>query len=447
MFIQVVPLREQVVSMVVFSATGTVAPGNSPGTLSIYGDYSSSQGSLDLEFANHAGVVGTSYDQLRVGGVISVSNALAGNYSTIKFVDVGGFAAVRGDVFQVIADLNGHARNTYDKFDLAQYVTGSGDRVIFDHSTGKAYGTGLTLGTGTFRDYGVSANQKEIGRALWMESISYDKHSGFQDENFASTANNTVTAAAQRGYKAYILTNHSNVYGELPTDLGLAAVSVLAAPSAGAALDALSPEPYAGIADQGTKVSRNFVRQLYDVRHRDGATDDWDFQLGYANDELTSKGTSSYNSYATKSNQVSLSASRTFGKDLSITVAVGSDDGKVTATNFDTKVKTGTVGLDIAYTPDATVGRFDLAASLSTADWDSNRGGALASEKGQHSLAVGGRFTLAPITTDGVTLSPYVGVIYSRTRVKGFTETDVAGSVQLRSRTDSESNPYKANSA
>ena len=423
----------------VFNA-GTVAPGNSPGILSVAGSYYSQGSTLDIELANHAGVAGTSYDQLRVGGTFFVDNGTtAANYSTIKFSDVDGFAAVRGDVFQVIADLNGNARNMPHKFDLVQYITAeppANDRILFDHSTGKAYGTGLTVGTGTFRDYGRNANQREIGRALWMESIDYDKSTGNNDENFDLTANNPAAALIQRNaghLKTFIKT--ANVAGaEVATDLGLAAVAVLSGSTADAGLDALSPEPYAGIADQGTKVARNFVRQTFVVRHRDGATDDWDFQVGYANDELTSKGTSDYNSYATKSNQVSLSAARTIGKEFSVTVAVGYDDGRVTAQNFNTKVKTKTVGLDIAYAPDSKIGRFDIAAALSTADWDSNRGGALASEKGQHSLAVGGRYTFEAIEdkTSGLKFTPYVGVVYSRTSVAGITEADSVGSVQLQ---------------
>lgn len=414
--------------------SGDVGPGNSPGILTVAGDYTATAGWLNLELADNAGVAGTSHDQLRVGGDIDVANTLSANYSTINFIDYNDFAAVRGDVFQVIADLNGDARNTLNKFDLVNYVTAvapNNDRILFDHSSGRAYGTSLTEATGTFRDYGVTANQKEIGRALWMESISYDK-SDYADENFASTALNPVAAAAKTGRKAFILTSNAGLgAGEQATDLGLAAVGVLIAPNAGAALDSLSPEAYAGIADQGTKVARNFVRQTFVVRHRDGATDDWDFEVGYANDELTSKGTSGYNSYATKSNQVTLSASRTIGKEFAVTVAVGSDDGRVTAQNFNTKVKTGTVGLGLTYSPESKIGRFDIAAAVSTADWDSSRGGALASEDGQHSLSAGARFTLAPIATNGVTISPYVGVIYSRSRVKGFTESEVEGTVQL----------------
>ena len=418
---------------------GSVEPGLSPGILT-FGAYTINGGELEIEIegVTAPGVAG-GYDQLRVVGDVEI-----GGTAELHFDMDKGYEAVRGDVFQALANSTGQIKASIGQFNTVQWED-SDSRILFDHSTGRAYGTGLAYGQAsnafqTFRDYGNNANRREIGRALWMESISYeDSFLGIDselnpifDENFASTALDPVAAAARTGYKAFILTANDGDSAESATDLGSAAVAVLTASDAGAGLDSLSPEVYAGIADQGTKVARNFVRQTFVVRHRDGATDDWDFEVGYANDELTSNGTSGYNSYATKSNQVTLSASRTLGKEFAVTVAVGSDDGRVTAQNFNAKVKTGTVGLGLTYAPESKIGRFDIAAAISAADWDSNRGGALASEDGQHSFSGGARFTLAPIATSGVTLSPYVGVIYSRSRVNGFTENDVEGTVQLQ---------------
>jgi uncharacterized protein YjbI with pentapeptide repeats len=406
---------------------GTIAPGNSPGILVVTGDYTATAGSLDLELANNSGFAGTSHDQLRVGGVITLANALPADYSTVNFIDFGGFTSARGEIFQVIADLTGAARNTFDKFDLAAYSGTT--RVLFDHSSGKAYGTGLTTGTGTFRDYGVTANQKEIGRALWMESVAYDK-SAFADENFASTALDPIAAAAQTGLKAFILTSHDATNGELATDLGLAAVSVLSAADATAALDALSPEAYAGVADLGIRVARGLVRQGF-VPRRVAAPNEWDFDVGFVNDQLTSDGTSGYNSYETRSNQLNVSASRSLSEQLSLTIILGQDDGRVSAQNFDADVKTTGLGVSLAFTPESKVGRFDLGVAVTNADWDANRGGATASDDNQHGLSTGFRFTLAPSLKKGVSFSPYIGFAYSRSRVNGFAESDAVGSVEL----------------
>ena len=407
---------------------GTIAPGNSPGILVISGDYTATAGSLDLELANRSGFAGTSHDQLRVGGDIFLANTLPADYSTFNPIDFGGFTTVRGDVFQVIAGLTGAARNTFDKFDLAVYASTANTRVLFDHSSGKAYGTGLTAGTGTFRDYGATANQQEIGRALWMESIAYDK-TAITDENFAATALDPVAAAAQTGYKAFILTNHT-VAGEQATDLGLAAVSVLSAADATAALDALSPEAYAGVADLGIRVARGLVRQSF-VPRRIAAPNEWDFDVGFVNDQLTSDGTSGYNSYQTRSNQLNVSASRALSEQLSLTIILGQDDGRVSAQNFDADVKTTGLGVSLAFTPESKVGRFDLGVAVTNANWDANRGDATASDDNQHGLSTGFRFTLAPSIKKGVSFSPYIGFAYSRSRVNGFAESDAVGSVEL----------------
>lgn len=407
---------------------GTIAPGNSPGILVVALDYTATAGSLDLELANRSGFAGTSYDQLRVGRTITLANTLPADYSTFNPIHFGSFTSVRGDVFQVIADLTGATRNTFDKFDLAVYTSAASQRVLFDHSSGKAYGTGLTAGTGTFRDYGATANQKEIGRALWMESIAYDK-TVITDENFAATALDPVAAAAQTGYKAFILTNHT-AGGEQTTDLGLAAVSVLSAADATAALDALSPEAYAGVTDVGVRIARGLLRQTF-VPRRAAVANEWDFDVGYVNDQLTSDGTSAYNSYKTRSDQLNVSASRAFGELFSLTIALGQDDANVTAQNFDTDVKTTGLGVGLAFTPESKFGRFDIGLALTQASWDAKRDGSTASGDNQHGVSVGARFTLAPKVAKGVTFAPFIGLGYSRSRVSGFTESDVVGTTQL----------------
>jgi autotransporter-associated beta strand protein len=421
---------------------GVVAPGNSPGILTV-GTYTNNGGLLDLEIANNTGAAGVGYDQLRVTSsaatAIQVSNALSANYSTIQFTDyaLGGspaYVGARGDVFQVIASSTGAARNTYDKFDLASYSSSAPtDRILFDHSTGRAYGTGLTLGTGTFRDYGVTNNQKEIGRALWMESIAYDKHTSFTDENFASTALDPVAAAAQRGYKAWILTTHDAVLGEQATDLGLGAVSVLTAADATLALDALSPEAYVGIADQGARIARGFARLSFAPRNAGTASTvaGWDFDVGYLNDELRSDSSSAYTSYKASSNQYNVSASRALGERLRVTFGVGYDDGRISAEGFRADVNTIGFGAGVTFTPDSKKWHFDLGAGLTTADWKSFRGASLAQADNQQSLSFAGRFSLAPLTKGDFSFTPYVGASYARSRLDAFAEKDVPGSIQL----------------
>jgi autotransporter-associated beta strand protein len=417
---------------------GVVAPGNSPGILTV-GSYTNNGGVLDLEIANNTGAAGVGYDQLRTDGAILVSNTLSANYSTIQFTDYAlgaapAYVGARGDVFQVIATSTGAMRNTFDKFDLASYSSSVPiDRILFDHSTGRAYGTGLTLGTGTFRDYGVTNNQKEIGRALWMESIAYDKHTSYTDENFASTALDPATASAQRGYKAWILTSHDAVLGEQTTDLGRGAVSVLTAADAALALDALSPEAYVGIADQGARIARGFARLSFAPRNAVTASTvaGWDFDVGYLNDELRSQSSSGYTSYKASGNQYNVSASRSLSDRLRVTLGVGYDDGRISAQGFRADVNTIGFGAGVTFTPDSKNWHFDLGVGITTADWKSERGASLAKADGEQSVSFAGRFALAALNKGDFSLTPYVGVSYARSRLSGFAETDVPGSIQL----------------
>jgi uncharacterized protein YjbI with pentapeptide repeats len=194
----------------------------------------------------------------------------------------------------------------------------------------------------------------------------------------------------------------------------------------------LWPQAYAGIADQGVMITRNFVRQTNGLRRRENASHNWDFDVGLSNDELTNNASSAYNSYAIKSDQVILNATRTIDKQFAITIAAGSNSGRVTAPNFNTNIKTKTVGVGLTYSPEPNMGRFDVAAAISSASWDSNRSGAQVFAKGQKSLSVGTRFTFAPIAkNNSVTLLPYVGITYSRSRVNGFNESGTAGSTLL----------------
>jgi hypothetical protein len=405
-------------------------PSKTPGIITILGNYTATGTSLNLELADGNGITGTSFDQLRVGGDINVSNAAVPDYATIKFINFGGFVPAQGDVFQVIAGSTGAARNTLNQFDLVEY-TGS-TRVLFDHATGKAYGTGLMVGTGTFRDYGVTANQKEIGRALWMEAIAYDKSIlGTPDENFSSTALDPAAAAAKTGYKAFIRTANAGLgAGEEATRLGLAAVGVLTAADPAAALDAFSPEVYAGIADGGVRVAREFVRKTFRPRWEDAnAPKDWSFEVGYSNDQLTTDGSSAYTRSRSKGEGFALSAARDIGRQLRLTLGVGNNDAAVSAQNFHSNIETGLVGLGFSFAPK--VGRVDIALAQSTADWDANRAGATTSQKKQRALSAGARFTGAPSRNQEYSFTPFGGVSYARSPIAGFTETGGVGSAPL----------------
>lgn len=427
----------------VYQTGGTVAPGFSPGVLTVTGDYSNVGGSLELELAG-TGVAGTAYDQLRVTGDIYVSNANQANYSVIRFVDINGFEAHHGDVFQVIANAAGNARNTYDKFDLSQTVTAATDRVLFDHSTGKAYGTGLTTSQ-NFTHYATNSNQAEIGRALWMEAIDYDKSgiSGELPQSFIDSAFDGEGAAAQTGLKAWILTRHDNVLGEVSTDLGSAAIQMLTAASGAEGLDSLSPEAYSGFGEIAVRLNRNFA-QLGATGRRSGDDNKWGFNLGYSGEQLTSNSTSAYTSYKASSDTAYLTGDLALGSKVHLSLSAGLDDGRVQARDFSGDTNTAAFGLGLSITPESKFVRFDLGASVSSTNFDAVRQGSYMSQDNQDAYAVAARVTFLPkepsfnaVTkasepaASKLSLIPYVGVSYASADVDAFVEQDVAGSAQL----------------
>ena len=417
----------------------TIAPGNSPGILLVTGNYTNVGGLLDLELAD-TGVAGTAYDQLRVTGTIIVSNALLVDYSTIRFVDFAGFEAEHGDVFQVIADGSGNARNTFDKFDLSATVTAAFDRVLFNHATGRAYGTGL-VNNQNFSNYGKNRNQREIGRALWMEAIDYDKSGlgGELPQSFIDSAYDPVAAAAKNGRKAWILTRHDNVQGELSTDLGDAAVQVLTASSGATGLDSLSPEAYSGFGEIAVRLNRN-IAQLGATGRRTGDDAKWGFNFGYSGEQMTSDSTSDYTSYKTTSDTAYLTGDFALGSNVHLNLSVALDDGRVQARDFNGDTNTSAFGIGLSITPESKSVRFDIGASFSNTNFDAVRQGSYMSQDNQDANAVAARLTFLPkqaslntVVKAGepaapkVTLTPYVGVSFASTDVDAFSEADVAG--------------------
>lgn len=422
----------------VIQTAGRVAPGSSPGILN-FGGYTITGGDLEIEIEGTLapGVLG-GYDQQRVTGAINI-----GGTAQIHFDMDGGYEAPRGNVFQVFADDTGAAKASIGRFDTVQWED-SDFRILFDHSTGRAYGTGLNYGQGgntfqTFRDYGDNANRREIGRALWMESISYENSNlgldgegaAIVDENFATTAtgvNGVADAQAKRGYKAFILTS-GTVAEQTATDLGQAAVSVLTAADVGAALDALSPEAYAGITDLGIRVARGFAFLPFNQR-RMGAVNEWDFSVGYNNDEVEADATSSYNSYKVRSNQVNVTAARDLSQNARFTLGVGSDEGKVLARNFSADVDTLGLGLGLALTPDSDAYRLDLGIAFTSADWDSTRQGVSAGND-MDTMAFAARLTINTKAQGNFSYKPFAALSYTDASVDSFVEADAPGSVQL----------------
>ncbi|MEX0613719.1 MAG: PEP-CTERM sorting domain-containing protein [Pirellulales bacterium] len=119
-----------VISGAVNNSAGSVAPGFSPGVLTIVGDYlQASDGTLEIEIGGT--VAGADYDQLVVNGAVVLDGRL-----NVGFLDLGAglFSPVAGDVFDILdwgslsgmfATLNLPALSSPLTWDMSQlYSTG-----------------------------------------------------------------------------------------------------------------------------------------------------------------------------------------------------------------------------------------------------------------------------------------------------------------------------------
>ena len=132
--------------------SGTVSPGNSPGALTIAGNYVQTvQGRYLVELGSL-----TSYDQLKVGGSVSLDG-------TVEVAYLNGFQVKKGDKFTFVTSGSGVSRYHMEQF-------------IDPHATGTLLTLGITVTPhqmvlemiqGSFASVkGLTPNEKAVGRAL-----------------------------------------------------------------------------------------------------------------------------------------------------------------------------------------------------------------------------------------------------------------------------------------
>ncbi len=203
-----------------FSNNGTVAPGNSPGVMTVAGNFADA-GVLDMELGGlgAAGMNPTGFDQIRVGGDVTLSGGV------LRVLGYNGFAAARGQSFRLISDLSGGAKALSGSFSSVTFdldgVAGPGVPVqnaagVFDLRTGTLLTSGLNAANSKFTDLAASANERAFIGAV------------FAGAQLAPGQIDTATAE------------------------GRAAADILSAPTAAAASAQLAfyiPETYGALAD------------------------------------------------------------------------------------------------------------------------------------------------------------------------------------------------------
>lgn len=186
---------------------GTLAPGNSPGMITVLGNYTEAA-TLQSELQNTTAVSG--HDQIRVAGKITLEKQ-----SELIVQTYGGSAPRLGEVYQIMADLDGKAKKVSGHFATVKFdldgVAGSGAAVVnaaavFDVATGQVITTGLNLPQSTFADLGSNPNQRAAAAALMniatsdvgINQIDTSSGTGKNAGEFLTANGATVAANAER---------------------------------------------------------------------------------------------------------------------------------------------------------------------------------------------------------------------------------------------------------
>lgn len=151
-----------------FRNNGTLAAGNSPGLVTINGNYNEF-GQVQAEVQTTIPVTG--HDQIRVGGTITIDPS-----ATLIVQTFQGAVPQRGNVYQIYSDLAGSAKTVNGNFGSVLFdfdgTAGSGAAVnnaavVFDQATGRVISTGLNGPKSTFADLGQNNNQRGAASAIF----------------------------------------------------------------------------------------------------------------------------------------------------------------------------------------------------------------------------------------------------------------------------------------
>jgi len=297
---------------------GTLAPGNSPGTLTITGNYIEA-GSLDIEVWGLT--AGTQHDQ-----VVASGSATFQAGSNLMVTKTGGtFDLARTQ--SVLAVSAASYSGAFTTLDRSSQTT----QVFFNNATGRIHGSGLTEAQ-TFADLTTDTNRKAVATALYADGLT----------------NATVLRASAGGSataKAFIATG----------EMGAATVAFLGAANADTALDALSPEVYGTSLVMASRNSLSLARSLAGAQ---AFGDTWNAQLGYDQQQSTSTASTTSLNGSFDVNSTYALLSRKVGTTSVFSVLIADNNGKSSASGFTSEASGKSYGLGFGTESD--LGRLDF---------------------------------------------------------------------------------------
>lgn len=275
---------------------GTIAGGNSPGLITVVGDYIEN-GTIFSELETTTPITG--HDQTRVGGTVTL-----GPTSSLVVQTFNGAMPVRGNEYQIISNSTGGSIRVNGTFATVAFdvdgEAGTGAAVanaaaVFDVNTGKVIATGLNGDKSTFGDLGATPNERAFAASLFGVS------------------------QAQVG---------QNQIDSLDPLVGTAALGILTSPDLRAELSFFIPEYYGGIAEyalNGEAALSTLVRSRVSslsANHESGG------YAGYTNFRLHSR-----DNVSVSRNDGYVGYDRRLGSHVKLGMLLGVNEGSISGDN------------------------------------------------------------------------------------------------------------------
>jgi autotransporter-associated beta strand protein len=370
-----------------FTNLGTLAPGNSPGTLTVSGNYTEG-GTLDIEVWGLT--AGTQHDQVAVSGTATFQ---AG--SNLMVTKTGGtFDLART---QSVLAVNALAYSgAFTTLDRSTQTT----QVFFNNATGRIHGSGLTEAQ-TFADLTTDANRKAIATALYADGLT-------SATVLRANAGGSATA------KAFIANG----------EMGAATVAFLDAANADTALDAFSPEVYGTSLLMASRNSYSLARSLAGAQ---AFGDTWNAQLGY--DQQRSTSTASPTSLNGKFDVTSTYAlvSRKVGAGSVFSVLFANNNGKSSASGFASESSGESYGLGFGTETD--LGRLDFGVVKGELKASGSRAGQSFAKQTIDSTTLSARMSFTKLGA----FVPYVALSRNIAQSDAFSEVGTGANLNVGS--------------
>ena len=364
---------------------GTLAPGNSPGTLTVNGNYVEA-GTLDIEVWGLT--AGTQHDQVVASGTATFQSG-----SNLKVTKTGGTFDL-GRTESVLAVNAAGYSGAFTTLDRSTQAT----QVFFNNATGRIHGSGLTEAQ-TFADLTLGANRKAVAAALYADGLTTAQ----------VIKNGAATLTSGKGFIA-------------SGEMGAATVAFLGAANVDAALDALSPEPY------GTSIvmaSRNGLSLARTLAGADAASESWNVQVGFDQQQATSTASTTTLNGAYDVRTTYAVASRKLGTGSVFSLLLADNSGKSSASGFSSSAKGQSIGLGFA--SEIGLGRLELAVTNGELKASGARNGQSFVDQRLNATTALARLSFNKLGE----LNPYVGLSRTIAQADAFTEAGTGANLSV----------------